>query len=303
MVTDLRCSVWARERQVDPIGTAGSYSGFLLVEWPLPWPRDVSEIPELEALAPAARKAGVRVQAVIPDQESSQPRVMLYTWDAGKGAYSGAEAPAGPDAAETCLALLEGGSPTGTVAIQATDVLVCGHGRRDRCCGSLGTSLEMAVASSGILGPGVRVWRTSHTGGHRFAPTAVVLPEGTAWAYLDEETLRRVVAREGDFADLAGHYRGCTGLPGPAAQAVEREALRQVGWNLLDQPRRAENADEGVTRLVASDPSGATRSWEGRVVTTRLLAVPRCGEVVTDQDKTEPELAVEGLTGRVVTPV
>ena len=32
----LRCSTLAREVGLDPLGTAGSYAGFLLVEWPLP---------------------------------------------------------------------------------------------------------------------------------------------------------------------------------------------------------------------------------------------------------------------------
>ena len=48
-------------------------------------------------------------------------------------------------------------------------LLVCTHGGRDRCCGSDGTRLFQALFPP----PGVRVWRTSHTAGHRFAPTAI----------------------------------------------------------------------------------------------------------------------------------
>ena len=49
----------------------------------------------------------------------------------------------------------------------------------------------------------MRLWRTSHTGGHRFAPTFIVLPFATLWAWADPLLLRRVVAQEGPVADVA----------------------------------------------------------------------------------------------------
>ena len=53
--TAVRCSAWIKEQGVDPIGTAGSYAGYLLLEWPLPWPRDLSEIARAGC---GARRAG-----------------------------------------------------------------------------------------------------------------------------------------------------------------------------------------------------------------------------------------------------
>ena len=47
---DLKCSEWARENEVDPIGTAGIYEGYLLIEWPLPWPRDFAETDALQPI-------------------------------------------------------------------------------------------------------------------------------------------------------------------------------------------------------------------------------------------------------------
>jgi hypothetical protein len=37
------CSGLAREQDLDPAGSAGSYEGFALVEIPLPWPREITE--------------------------------------------------------------------------------------------------------------------------------------------------------------------------------------------------------------------------------------------------------------------
>lgn len=302
MSTDLRCSTWTREHGVDPIGSAGSYAGFLLVEWPLPWPRDVSEIPELAPVADAARKAGFRLQALVPEPERGAARVVHYGWDRSLGRFTGTEAPAGADPAGVACALLAGGTVPGRTAVTVTDVLVCGHGRRDRCCGSMGTLLEEEMAGPGRLPAGVRVWRTSHTGGHRFAPTAVLLPSGTCWGYLDAASLASIVTRDRPVAGLLSHYRGCAGLASAPVQALERAVLAEVGWDLLERPRSGEEDGDGTVRLVVEEPDGARRSWQGRVSVSRVLPVPQCGEPVTGQEKTEEELSVEGLRELTAAP-
>ena len=305
MATDLRCSTWTREQGVDPIGSAGSYAGYLLVEWPLPWPRDVSEIPELADVAAAAKTAGHRLQALVPVPDRGPARVVHYRWDAGLGRFSGREAPAGEDAAGVALALLSGGrapgaEPPDTRPVTGRDLLICGHGRRDRCCGALGVTLQEQLDGGG-LPAGVRTWRTSHTGGHRFAPTAILLPDGTCWGYLDAPALSDIVGRHGPASEQASRYRGCAGLASPGVQAVEREVLAEVGWDLLDRPRRGEEDGDGTVRLVVDEPGGGTRTWQGRVSVRRVLPVPQCGQEVTGTEKTEDELAVEELRELSVT--
>src|ERR1700722_15059514 len=59
------CSEGARSQRLDPVGTAGHYQGFLLVEQPLPWPADISQIPELAEVAGIAEGANLRLQAVV----------------------------------------------------------------------------------------------------------------------------------------------------------------------------------------------------------------------------------------------
>ena len=63
--TNLRCSAWTYQHHVDPIGTAGTYAGYLLVEWPLPWPHDLSEVPELAPLVSALAGTGIRLQGLV----------------------------------------------------------------------------------------------------------------------------------------------------------------------------------------------------------------------------------------------
>lgn len=59
-------------------------------------------------------------------------------------------------------------------------VLVCTHGQRDRCCATLGAPVFAALEA---LAPG-HVMRCSHLGGHRFAATALVLPDGVMYGRL-----------------------------------------------------------------------------------------------------------------------
>lgn len=291
--TDLRCSSWTRSQGVDPVGTAGSYAGFLLVEWPLPWPRDISEIPQLQEVARAAKAANVRLQGVVPQGDLALT-VGLYLWNPSAARFEGVEAPAGSSPAKTALALLSGDRPPGTHPIEVVDVLVCGHGRRDRCCGSLGTSLEIELRAGGPMEASreVRLRRTSHTGGHRFAPTAIVFPEGSSWAFLEADLLRSIVNRTADIDSVLAKYRGCSGWPSPAIQAVERGVLGSIGWDLFDAPRRA--SDDGNGNVTFSvDHAGGSRTWKAKVVAGRTLPVPTCGEALTGNEKTETEMLVE----------
>ncbi len=73
------------------------------------------------------------------------------------------------------VASLPGASPAAPV------LLVCTNGRRDVCCAVRGRPVALEASAHA---PG-RVWEASHTGGHRFAPTGVLLPFGATLARLD----------------------------------------------------------------------------------------------------------------------
>lgn len=284
-----RCAQWARDVGVDPVGTAGTATSWLLVEWPLPWPRDASDVAAMAPVVDALPGTGTRLQLVVPTSGSPVRSVVLHRrpdddggWFAGFERVARSVEPT--DAVDAALDLLASGA--GDTA-PARDVLVCGHGSRDPCCGAMGTVLALGAAARGLA-----VRRTSHTGGHRFAPTAVVLPEGTCWGFLDDDALRRVVAREGPLDDLLPRYRGCSALGPPAVQAAERVAFAEVGWSWLDHRRRGAVLDDGRVRLDAISPAGDARAWEVEVEPGRLLPVPECGRPPEDAPKSEAEVVV-----------
>ncbi len=309
-----QCSAWARAEQLDPGGTAAAFEVLVLVERPLPWPPDIAEAPDLAAVASAvATAAGTRswrMQAVVPVGDEVRPdrrRILCYrrTGDHFTG-FVGVEVDvAPPDIAEAAADLVvgDGGiADRGARSIRVRDVLVCGHGARDRCCGSLGTRLALSASD---LGERVRLWRTSHTGGHRFAPTAMVLPSGDVWGYLDEATLRTIVAEESSPQELLHLHRGSAGMPTPGLQLLDRYALGVEGWSWHGQPRRGveEPLGDGGARVRLEDAEGRVR-YEGLVGIRRTLALPVCGgrpgEVGKPVDELELLAAAHG--GAVARP-
>ncbi|GIU84678.1 MAG: hypothetical protein KatS3mg008_1453 [Acidimicrobiales bacterium] len=285
------------------MGTATAVGSWLLVEWPLPWPPDAAEIPALAEVAHVAEGKGARLQLVVPQSTEDKRTVVSYRRRERDGWFSGFEpfeVWADEHAVvEVALGLLS--EPTQRVPRGAGDegnrpahriALVCTHGSRDVCCGSKGAR----VASEMLDDP--RILRTSHLGGHRFAPTVLVLPEGTLWAWMDAQTVRRVLDRRGDPRDVVHHLRGCTALTPPQVQAVDVALFSAHGWSWLDWDRRGEMLDEERVRFEARSPDGRVHAWTAKVSRSRSLPVPVCpvGEdPAGGATKFEDEFEVEGL--------
>lgn len=275
-----RCAPWARATDLQPGGTAvQAPGGVLLVEWPLPWPRDLKEVTALAEVAAAATAQRVRPLLVTGPVASSEEATTCFYRPrptAVPGAFRGYEAlervsrPA--DVAASALALLAG---DGEARSDLRDVVICTHGRRDVCCGSLGTMLHRDLRA--VVPVDVRLWRSSHQGGHRYAPTALVLPDATSWAFLDVETVLHLLDRDVDVAGVLGHYRGSVGLASSEQQALEAVAFAERGWAWLDTERAGRRAGDAVTEIVALDGSGAaTDAWRG-VVAATARSGPTCG--------------------------
>lgn len=106
-------------------------------------------------------------------------------------------------------------------------LLVCTNAKRDRCCA---IAARPAVDAAAVRHPG-RVWECSHLGGHRYAPTALLLPHGFVLGRLDGP-------RAGDALDQATlglvdplHLRGRStwAAPAQAAECAVRRERRLTG--------------------------------------------------------------------------
>lgn len=301
----LRCAAFHRGTGASPGGSAGSYDAFLCVEVPLPWGRDISEHQPFAALGSGPALIGAdgrrwRPQGLVPSVAGSQ-RVTVLAAEAGTGAspYERREWSVPPaEVAGVCRALL--GADDAAIAAfdrwrlevdpERLDVLVCAHGRRDTCCGSSGPVLveQSRVALADRVAAGrLRLWRTSHTGGHRFAPTALTLPDGAMWAHLDVVSLAAVVDRSAPPAGVLEHCRGVCSAGGPPEQMADLVALSEVGWSWLERDRSVEVVHQDRRSLDTTlRVRGGGLDVEVLVQLERQVPTPSCGRVQ------EPEFAV-----------
>ncbi len=285
---ELRCAPWTLDLGVDPIGSAVELSRLVTVEVPLPWPADVGDLPWIADLA---LDPGTRVQAIVPEVARTDGTVLVTRWEQDGARFAGTDWSVPAVDVPTVLEVVAAGHDPAEPGTAAPDeVLVCGHGSRDRCCGGSGTRL--AVEARAAL-PGIRVRRTSHLGGHRFAPTALSMPDGRVWAFLDADVLAGIVEQTLHPVEARDHYRGHVALDA-WAQVVEAVGLSEHGWSAFDVDRL--EADVEV------DPDGGaatvTVRWDGgagegertaRVGIRRRYPVLQCGLPPEAAEKTSPE--------------
>jgi hypothetical protein len=118
-------------------------------------------------------------------------------------------------------------------------------------------AVEAAAARPG------RIWEASHTGGHRFAPTGVLLPHGATLARLDT-ALATTVLDEADHGRLPAavlgpqHDRGRSGLE-PDAQAAESHVRAEHGVTQLGALVTEPVADGSAGRYAVRHRDG--RAW------------------------------------------
>lgn len=304
------CSLVALDRRLDPIGTAaGRFGRHLFVEVALPWSRNVVQSsgfpPPLIELEKRAQEQGrpVRLLAIAPDGAYSiegHTRIIYLRRPAEPFAEFLCDEWVVPDERLPLFAEALARSPEELDHFRTyqrerqgvRDVLVCTQGSRDACCGKFGYELyETLRARAGKPGDdSVRVWRVSHVGGHRFAPTVIELPELRQWGHVTPELMSAILDRTGDFGAVKRHYRGWAGLLSPWEQVLEREVLELEGWPCCSYPKSGRiiefSADEKTARVELSliMPEGVCKRYEADVEIYDTVTGP---ESCRDEGNTE----------------
>lgn len=159
-------------------------------------------------------------------------------------------------------------------------LLVCTNGRRDLCCAVRGRPVALGAAARR---PG-QVWETSHTGGHRFAPTAVLLPSGSTLGRLDRDLA--VAALDGAAVgelplELHGprHDRGRSALAAPlqAAEAAARQHWRESRLDAVSCTL-VETTDDASWRVSAVHRDGRAHTLSVRLTTSPATRPASCGK-------------------------
>ncbi len=265
------CSVVSKVNGEDLAGYAIPFEHRLLVEVAPPWEGDVGAsryYPEglWDALMAAWRRGSpVGMTAILPDPEYSftgWTRLVYLRRPRGPfAAYKKTEyllpdgylvpavealfdAPGGPSRFEEYRRDTRG----------VRDVVVCTHGSHDACCGKFGYPIYEKLRREYAEPDKLRVWRASHLGGHRFAPTLVDYPESRYWGRLEPWAIEGLASRNVPASELRRFYVGWSGLESRLEQIAEGEILAREGWQWTDYSKegRVLSVDEGEHRAEVS---------------------------------------------------
>lgn len=250
MSTD-RCASIARALQEPLPGSAPEATGWLLVEDPGPWGRDALADGTLDEETTATLQAALadqpmRYQAIRRVHRERGAERTVFLVHSGPSPWArrlklGTAAIGDLDPSVTLSAIPpEIGEPHSEPLL-----LVCTHGKRDACCAERGREVAVGAAS---LEPAA-TWETSHTGGHRFAPSVIVLPVGAVYGFMDEtRALAAVQAVRERRISLDG-LRGRSATS-RTVQAAEVWVRNEFGLDGLRDVVLEETVAEGEVALV-----------------------------------------------------
>jgi hypothetical protein len=260
-----RCADLSRAAGEALIASAVTARAWLVLEVPGSWPRDVSTG---ETLSKEARQAvgawlaetpGSRLQFVRrPARTARNLLAFLVQADEATRGMRRLELAEHDDLA--AIDLDRAGEP-----VEASLVLVCGHGTRDQCCALRGPAVYGRLFER--LGD-EELWFSSHQGGHRFAPNVLVLPDGLQFGRVEPVEAPLLVARALARRIELGRYRGRTCYE-PVVQAAEHAIRTQAGFEGVDDLRLA-GAEGRAVRFRGFDGS----NWEALVEETMGPSVP-----------------------------
>ena len=300
------CSVFSEANGEDPCGSAPMWDHCLVIEVPTPWEHEVMDSPGFPAGVSdlLEQRPDVRLQVIQPDDIYSvdgHSRVMLFSRPSGPVREMARSEYLVPSIhlPSAVSAVLGNGDEELAGWEQHNDgmrdLLVCTHGSRDICCASIGQPTYMELHSR-YSNSHTRVWRLSHTGGHRLAPNVIDMPSGRYWSRLTPSRATQVADRSGDIADLYDSYRGWPAIASPGAQMAEREAFMREGWDWIDHQVESEvleTSDDGMEERVAIrslGPDGVVSSYEATVRQSGVVQSIECLSDTLAKDYPQYEL-------------
>jgi hypothetical protein len=268
-----RCSAVAEAIGEPLAGTAATARTWLCLEQPGPWGRDALSASHLDPgvareLARLTAGTGVRIALIRrpgshPDRHRPVPRHVYLAHTVPGSTWLERTTVNDPKELLDLDFVAAGAGEPGLLGVSSPDrvLMVCTNGRRDVCCALLGRPVAAALAAT----HGEAVWECTHIGGHRFSPTAVLLPSGYSYGRLDVAKGRRLL--DGGHEVVA---QGCRGRSTwPAAGQVAELAVR---------------VSSGVRGADALSVGAVVESADGRVVPVRHVDGRRWRVTVAERE-------------------
>jgi hypothetical protein len=245
MMDKFFCADASKCAQEDIIGTGSNYQTYVLIECCLPWESEAfnsKQVPQnLRDLVEEVEHSKQKVRFLLINSDkhkcANQRKVLIYDNKHQElfGGYEKHEFNVDDidKVAGIVKSYLAGEVPDCQTENKPTrDILVCTHGSHDMCCARYGNPFyaQATALVSELKLDDVRIWKSSHFGGHRMAPTAIDLTDGRYYGNLDRTSLQSILTRTGDIECLNKVYRGWGILPNEV-QVFERKLLMLYGWD------------------------------------------------------------------------
>ncbi|MBW4684756.1 MAG: sucrase ferredoxin [Komarekiella atlantica HA4396-MV6] len=279
------CSDYSRQTGEDIIGSATNQQTYILIECPPPWISEAFNskwVPNnLRILVDEVKRAKlpIRFLLIANDLSHKVDHTTLLIYQKQEGLSNGYRKQ------EFKLANIEqvatvvqkwlwGMSSASEVHTNATrDILVCTHGNHDKCCARYGNPFyfQATATIADLCLDNVRIWKSTHFGGHRFAPTIIDFPEGRYYGVLEQDSFRSILTRTGDIQCLNKVYRGWGILP-TALQILERELILSHGWDWFNYKVSGKILEQSLdnntmqAELSFEKPSGSLYTCQAKLV-------------------------------------
>ena len=224
------CAETSRERAEPLVATASRVERWLLVEHTGAWgpesvPSGRMPLEAARALARTAADAGARLLLLRrPQGVPCGPGRWVYAVDSRPGSEVVRARQVGDDAELEHLAPPYAGPAEGWTVVDEPLLLVCTHGRHDRCCALRGRPVAAALAARHPS----TTWECSHVGGDRFAANLLVLPDGLYFGRVEADEVLALADALADGELAVDRLRGRSSLSMPA-QAAQHFARARLG--------------------------------------------------------------------------
>ena len=167
------------------------------------------------------------------------------------------------------------GADTPGLPVDHPLLVVCTHGKRDRCCAKYGQPLYDALRRETETG---HVWQSTHVGGDRFAGNVVVLPQGLYYGRVGPDDAGRLLADHAAGRVHLDRYRGRAAYPFPL-QAAEHAIREGHGLAGIDDLVLAgsERHGDAAWRVRFRAPDGVVHEADVREEAAEEPAYLTCG--------------------------
>lgn len=250
------------------VGTAPVEQAYLILELSKPWPSKIKAQGALEAFRPLLKGGAAKDVKLLATPRidwlplCQRPWALLVRWSRGGALVQ--ELDATPTAVQAALEKPAEGEPMPLY-------LVCTHGSRDRCCGTLGFPVYRSLLENSVR----KTLQVSHLGGHRYAPVVLALPEWRFFGHMDSESCLSMDRTLAEGSPYLTGYRGLGRLP-EEVQPVEAELWSRFGSS-LERVRPCRISEKEVV-VEAAFSDGHRRRFLAQMGSQQLSGYKSCSD-------------------------